>query len=73
MVLSDYQLGDGTTGNELIYQLRAWIGEVPAALITGDAYAMQAHKAGLIEFPVLAKPLAPAELAQLLEVFQELE
>ena len=73
VILSDHQLGDGLTGNELIYQLRHWIGEVSAALITGDAQAMQAHKAGQIEFPVLAKPLAPAELRQLLEVFQEFE
>jgi signal transduction histidine kinase/CheY-like chemotaxis protein len=73
VVLSDYSLGDGPSGNELIYRLRELIGEVPAALISGDSRAMQAHQAGQIEFPVLAKPLAPAELRQLLEVFQEFE
>lgn len=73
IVLSDHQLGNGLPGSELIYQLREVLGEIPAALITGDAVAMQAHRAGQIEFPVLAKPVDPAELRRLLEVFQELE
>ena len=73
IVLSDYQLGNELPGSELIYRLREVLGEIPAALITGDAAAMQAHRAGQIEFPVLAKPVDPAELRRLLEVFQELE
>ena len=43
--------------------------EVPGALLTGDPAAAQAHKDGTIEFPVLVKPVQPADLRALLEVF----
>ncbi len=70
VVLSDYALGDDAPhGAALIHALRAVLGEVPGALLTGDPAAVQAHQDGTIEFPVLVKPVQPADLRALLEVF----
>ena len=69
VVLSDYALGHALHGAALIHALRELLGEVPGALLTGDPAAAQAHKDGTIEFPVLVKPVQPADLRALLEVF----
>jgi len=69
VVLSDYALGHALDGAALIHALRELLGEVPGALLTGDPAAAQAHKDGTIEFPVLVKPVQPADLRALLEVF----
>lgn len=72
VVLSDYALDHDMHGAALIHALRALLGEVPGALLTGDPAAVQAHKEGSIEFPVLVKPVQPADLRALLEVFVSL-
>ena len=73
VVLSDYALDDELDGESLIHALRGVLGEVPGALLTGDARAVREHQAGRIEFPVLPKPVASAELRQLLEVFRAID
>ena len=70
VVLSDYALGGDLNGAELILALRTVLGEVPGALLTGDASAAAAHREGTIEFPVLVKPVRPANLRALLEVLK---
>ena len=39
---------------------------------SADAAAIQAHRDGLIEFPVLLKPFAARELREMLEMFKEM-
>jgi signal transduction histidine kinase/CheY-like chemotaxis protein len=73
VVLSDYALGASMHGEQLIHALRKHLGEVPGALLTGDAMAALEHQAGRIEFPVLTKPVQATELRRLLEVFKEMK
>lgn len=73
-ILSDYDLvnGGNNNGADLILALRERLGSVSGVVLTGDVGAMQAHRAGRIEFPVLMKPVSAHELRQLLEVFREM-
>jgi signal transduction histidine kinase len=73
VILSDYELGDPQNGADLILALRERLGPVSGAILTGSAAAVQAHRAGRIEFPVLMKPVAAQELGELLEVFREMQ
>jgi len=72
VILSDYQLGAALNGAELILALRERLGPVSGAILTGAATAIQAHRDGLIEFPVLLKPVADGELRELLEMFKDM-
>lgn len=72
VVLSDYELGASINGAELILALRERLGPVSGAILTGAATAIQAHRDGLIEFPVLLKPFAAGELLELLEMFKDM-
>ena len=42
------------------------------ALLKAMCDAIQAHRDGLIEFPVLLKPVADGELRELLEMFKDM-
>ncbi len=70
VILSDYELGADMNGADLILALRERLGPVSGAILTGSAAAIQAHRAGDIEFPVLMKPVATEELRALLETFK---
>ncbi|MGB3072439.1 MAG: hybrid sensor histidine kinase/response regulator [Ottowia sp.] len=73
VILSDQDLSDGETGVELIGRLRDVLGEIPAALVTGDPAILAAQRQGDIEFPVLTKPVRHDDLKAMLHVFKELE
>ena len=72
VVLSDYELGAAINGADLILALRERLGPVSGAILTGAAAAIQAHRDGLVEFPVLLKPFAAGELRELLEMFKDM-
>lgn len=72
VILSDYELGTSINGADLILALRERLGPVSGAILTGAATAIQAHRDGLIEFPVLLKPFATGELRELLEMFKDM-
>jgi two-component system, sensor histidine kinase len=69
-VLSDYSLGGGLTGLEVIEALRAEHGALPAAIITGESAPGTREQLSRSEYPVLLKPVQPQELRRLLEVFR---
>jgi signal transduction histidine kinase/CheY-like chemotaxis protein len=63
LVISDYFLANGTTGIEVIDQLRAASGEaVPAFLITGDTTSERMREANASNLPLLHKPVSPMAL-----------
>ncbi len=76
VILSDYDLGGAggeyCNGADLIVALRERLGPVSGAILTGSTAAVQEHRAGCMEFPVLVKPVAVRELGELLEVFREM-
>lgn len=72
-VLSDQDVGRDTTGVDLIGRLREVLGEVPAALVTGDAQIVEAARRGDVEFPVLTKPVKPDDLRAMLQVFRSID
>ena len=72
VILSDYELGAPINGADLILALRERLGPVSGCILTGGAAAIQAHRDGLIEFPVLLKPFAARELREMLEMFKEM-
>ena len=72
VILSDYELGAPINGADLILALRERRGPVSGCILTGAAAAIQAHRDGLIEFPVLLKPFAARELREMLEMFKEM-
>lgn len=68
-VISDYRLRDNLTGVEVIGQLRAKYGPVPAVLITGEIN-IPGVQGGKLDCQVLQKPLAPARIKELLLQFR---
>ena len=73
VILSDYSLGQGLTGVEVIERFRARYGPLSGAIFTGEASASEMKKLVDIEYPVLMKPVAAKDLRQLLEVFKSLD
>lgn len=67
MLIVDYQLDDGLTGDEAIAQLRENAGkDIPAMVITADrSEETKAHLSALA-LPILNKPVKPAQLRALL-------
>lgn len=67
MLIVDYQLDDGLTGDIAIEQLRAMAGvAIPAMVVTADrSEDTKAHLASL-GLPILHKPVKPAQLRALL-------
>ena len=67
VILSDYRLGEGGSGIEVIAQLRAAAGrQLPACLISGDADAALLQAAAAASLALLHKPVRPAKLRSLL-------
>jgi signal transduction histidine kinase/ActR/RegA family two-component response regulator len=63
LILADYRLGDGVTGDQAIDAIRGRIGyDVPGLLITGDTAPDRLHQAHLSGFQLLHKPVPPAKL-----------
>lgn len=68
LVISDYHLGDGPSGAEIIRMVRQVTGRpVPALLVTGDTSSAAAELAGrLPDCHLLSKPIVGDELLRLL-------
>ncbi len=63
LILADYRLGDGVTGDQAIGAIRGRIGyDVPGLLITGDTAPDRLRQAQLSGFRLLHKPVPPAKL-----------
>jgi signal transduction histidine kinase/CheY-like chemotaxis protein len=63
LIISDYRLGDGTTGFELIEHLRAAFGApVAAFLISGDTAPERLQEASACGYCLLHKPVLPMTL-----------
>ncbi|MFY8196678.1 MAG: hybrid sensor histidine kinase/response regulator, partial [Novosphingobium sp.] len=67
MLIVDYQLDDGLTGDIAIERLRAMAGvAIPAMVVTADrSEDTKAHLSSL-GLPILHKPVKPAQLRALL-------
>jgi signal transduction histidine kinase len=66
VLLSDLRLGEGANGIETIDALRAQLGELPAAIVTGDIASERLLEVGATGLPVLHKPVQPEALRDLL-------
>ena len=63
LILADYRLGGGVTGDQAIGTIRDRLGrDVPGLLITGDTAPDQLREAQLSGLRVLHKPVRPTEL-----------
>lgn len=63
VALVDYRLPDGSTGVELLQEIRGRLGlELPAVLVTGDTGVQRLRSVQASGYPVLHKPASPAEL-----------
>lgn len=67
VVVSDYRLGEGDNGLQLIMQLRTLLGHsLKACLVSGDTDAGLFSQAQAAQIPLLHKPVRPAKLRSLL-------
>ncbi len=67
LVISDFRLGDGKTGIEIIGRLRnAFSAPIPAFLITGDIAPEHLREARASGFQLLHKPVGPMTLRAIL-------
>lgn len=67
MLIVDYQLDDGLTGDVAIALLRAMAGEaIPAMVVTADRSEETKAHLSTLGLPVLHKPVKPAQLRALL-------
>lgn len=63
LVITDFDLGEGTTGADCIAQVRRLAGrDVPAVVMTGHEPKRVAQELGDADVPILSKPVRPAEL-----------
>jgi signal transduction histidine kinase/DNA-binding NarL/FixJ family response regulator len=77
LIISDYRLGDGKTGFEVIERLRSAFGtQIPAFLISGDTAPERLREASASGYYLLHKPVLPMTLrsvvSQLLKEHAEL-
>lgn len=67
-VITDYDLGGGETGLDVVRYLRAAHGdEVAVVVLTGDTSAGTAARIRAADLPLLYKPVAPGELVAMLQ------
>ena len=71
-IISDYRLGGGRVGTEVIEALRQRYGPLAGALLSGESSLAHASGSDELEYPVLAKPMKATDLRELLEVFKTL-
>ncbi len=62
LIISDYDLGFGRTGLEVISEIRAVHGDIPALLITGSSNVSVRKKILQAGYVVLHKPVRPVQL-----------
>jgi CheY-like chemotaxis protein len=62
LVLSDYRLPGGKSGLDVVVQVRAVVGGVPACLVSGDTDPGLRAQALAMGVPLLQKPVRPAKL-----------
>jgi signal transduction histidine kinase/CheY-like chemotaxis protein len=63
LVIVDFRLRDGVTGDQALHQLRACLGRpVPAIIVTGDTAPARLKEAAAAGFLLLHKPVKPAKL-----------
>ncbi|MBT0669854.1 PAS-domain containing protein [Novosphingobium profundi] len=73
LLIVDFHLDDGQTGEDAVAQVRARLArEVPALLITADRSAEVAEIAARHGLPILNKPVKPARLRALLRQIEVL-
>jgi len=64
MIVADYRLQKGKTGDQAIVQLRRALNQdIPGVLITADTAPRHVAEAAKSGFELLHKPVQPAELA----------
>ncbi|MDN6857383.1 hybrid sensor histidine kinase/response regulator [Pseudomonas sp. CAN2814] len=78
LILSDYRLGDGQTGEDAVRRIRSYLaqgrsGEVPALIITGDTSPLRLREALASGSQLLHKPLDTEQLRAAIEASQRLE
>jgi signal transduction histidine kinase/CheY-like chemotaxis protein len=66
IIISDYHLSDGATGDEVIARLRNRFGPVPAFLMSGDSASERLREAGASGIALLHKPVPPMKLRLML-------
>ncbi|MEE4317392.1 MAG: ATP-binding protein, partial [Erythrobacter sp.] len=67
LMLADYHLEDGLTGDEAVARIRAVHREnLPAAIVTADRSEEVKAKLSALDLPILTKPIKPAQLRALL-------
>ena len=67
LMLADYHLEDGLTGDIAVARIRAAHGgNLPAAIVTADRSEEVKAKLSALELPILTKPIKPAQLRALL-------
>ena len=63
IIISDYQLANGSNGIQAIRKIQQHIGEnIPALIVTGNIAAESLQEVRKASIPVLHKPAAPAKL-----------
>lgn len=68
-IISDYQLGSGINGVEVIQHIRQAIGkDIPALLITGNTSPLLAEELEQLSIPVSYKPINPLKLKQFMKI-----
>lgn len=73
MLIVDYHLDDGLTGDAAVAQLRARAGrDIPAMVITADRGEATKVLLGTLALPILHKPVKPAQLRALLRQMEVL-
>ncbi|WP_068863627.1 ATP-binding protein [Erythrobacter dokdonensis] len=67
LILADYHLEDGLTGDIAVARIRALhSGNLPAAIVTADRSEEVKAKLSALDLPILTKPIKPAQLRALL-------
>lgn len=68
-IISDYQLGSGINGVEVIQHIRQATGkDIPALLITGNTSPLLAEELEQLSIPVSYKPINPLKLKQFMKI-----
>jgi CheY-like chemotaxis protein len=63
LIIADYRLGDGATGQDAIEALCAYVGRsVPAIIVTGDTSPSRIREATASGYRILHKPISGEEL-----------
>ena len=68
LVIADYRLPDGETGDKVIQDVRRFYDQdIPAIIITGDTSMLGLDTAGATPMQILAKPIDPEKLLSLIQ------